>query len=638
MPDITRRDFLNGAVWLGASSLGWPLAALAAALDDAAPGNAYPPALTGLRGAHPGAFEAAHALAWSGERNFGPLAAPAEQYDLIVIGAGISGLAAAHFYRNEVQRDARILILDNHDDFGGHAKRNEFTLDGQRYLSYGGTQSFDGPSGYSKVAMGLLRTLGIDMARLAAAYDRNFFARHQLSLGVFYDAAGFGKAVLQRSGFPTQTPVADYSRHYVPGLALAPEFAEALAKAPLSEAQRAKLREVLAAPPKAAAYFKGAQGRQRYFGQNYVQYLKAVYQIDSPALIALLSMPLAEDSALGGTGISLPMAVAGGLLGLPPAAYFAQWQDKEEAEGKDDDEDDSKEYVYHFPDGNATLARLLVQRLIPGVASFKTPEQCLTARFDYGQLDRAGQAVRLRLNSLAIHADNAGDGTVVRYLRQGKLYEARARRTVMAGWHMMAAHIIPSLPASQKAAMRANIKMPLVYAQVVLRQWQPLKQSGVGASYCPASYFQFVQMDFPVSLGDYRPRREPDAPLVLLMIRMPCPMLGEGEPADLLRQGRADLLGTTFETFEARIREQLQAMYGPYGFNDKRDIAAITVNRWPHGYVFDEAEYKGQPAHSLARKRHGRIAIANADAAGKAYTDAAIDMAWRAVQELKQSH
>ncbi len=163
-----------------ASATGWPLSVMASAMTEVLSVPVYPPALTGLRGSHAGAFEAAHALAFSSAREFGPVVGVPEHYDLIVIGGGISGLSAAYFYRAQVKRDARILILDNHDDFGGHAKRNEFSVDGKLCLSYGGTQSIV-PSVYSKVALGLLSKLGIDIKRMAAAYDRNFFARHELS-------------------------------------------------------------------------------------------------------------------------------------------------------------------------------------------------------------------------------------------------------------------------------------------------------------------------------------------------------------------------------------------------------------------------------------------------------------------------
>ncbi|MEJ5999418.1 FAD/NAD(P)-binding protein [Paucibacter soli] len=623
---MSRRDFLNGMLLAGASgpALAQP------------PAASYPPALGGLRGSHAGSFEAAHALAWTGQSSAGPLAAAAETVDLIVIGAGISGLAAAHYYRETVKRDARVLILDNHDDFGGHARRCELDVDGQTYLSYGGTQSIDSPERWSPQASALLRTLGIDLEQLREAYDLGFFKRHGLTLGTFYDQPSWGRAALLQGGLPTRRSTRYYSHHYLPGLAAAPAFAATLAAAPLTAAQAAALRAVLAgAPAAASAYFAGPRGRARFEKGRYADFLKSVYGIADPALIALLSMPLVEDMALGGHAVRLADAFEGGLLGLPGVAAVRDWWDGPEPEELPAElADDESAYVYHFPDGNASIARLLVARLIPGAASCRSVEECLAARLDYGALDRPGQPVRLRLNSLAVLAQNTAQGTRVRYRRGAGLYEVRARHTVMAGWHMMAAHLMPELPARQREAMRANIKIPMVYAQVALRQWAPLKKSGVAAAYCPGSFFQFVQMDFPVALGHWQPRREPDAPMVLLMIRSPCPMLGEGSPSELFRQGRAELLGQSFDDFELQIRAQLSAMYGPNGFDAKRDIAAITVHRWPHGFVYGEALLGGVPAHHLARRRHGRIAIANADAAGSAYTQAAIDMAWRAVREL----
>jgi len=222
----------------------------------------------------------------------------------------------------------------------------------------------------------------------------------------------------------------------------------------------------------------------------------------------------------------------------------------------------------------------------------------------------------------------------VRYLRDGKLYEATARHSVMAGWHMLAAHILPELPASQKAAMRANLKLPLVYVQVALRRRPAFKRAGVAVAYCPGSFFQFVQLDFPVRMAAVAPPENTDQPVVLLMIRMPCPPLGEGEVPDLLRQGRAELLGADYASYENQVRQQLQAMYGAHGFDAKRDIAAITVNRWAHGYTWEDAQYQGEPAHTLAARPLGRIVMAGTDSTGRAYTDAGIDAAWQALRQL----
>src|ERR1700761_2914895 len=175
---IPRRDFLQGALVAAATTLAGPLLrayaaelpAGAAAQD--APGY-YPPLLNGLRGSHPGSFEDAHAL-----RDGHPPGAATdtgESYDLIVVGGGISGLSAAHFFRARTSAASRVLVLDNHDDFGGHAKRNEFQLDGRLHLLNGGTLEIDSPRPYAPVPAGLLTELGIDVKRLSRQVEHSKF-------------------------------------------------------------------------------------------------------------------------------------------------------------------------------------------------------------------------------------------------------------------------------------------------------------------------------------------------------------------------------------------------------------------------------------------------------------------------------
>src|SRR6202161_801590 len=173
--NITRRDFINGvAVTAGAAMLPWQLFAA-----DADPQNSpsyYPPALTGLRGSHPGSFDAAHSLRdgtfWD---TAGKLEDTGETYDLIVVGGGISGLVAAHFYRKAAGEKSRILILDNHDDFGGHAKRNEFRIGNAFRLGFGGTFSIESPAPYSAVAKGVIEELGIDVPSYSKHVGRNLY-------------------------------------------------------------------------------------------------------------------------------------------------------------------------------------------------------------------------------------------------------------------------------------------------------------------------------------------------------------------------------------------------------------------------------------------------------------------------------
>ena len=189
---ITRRDFINGvAVTAGAAMMPWHL--MGAEADLPKSGNYYPPALTGLRGSHVGSFETAHSLRdgtfWE---SAGKPEDTGETYDLIIVGGGISGLAAAHYYRKAMGAKARILILDNHDDFGGHAKRNEFRVGTTFRLGFGGTFSIESPAPYSRVAKSLIEELGINVPSYSKYVDKGVYRSRGLRAKIFFDKETFG--------------------------------------------------------------------------------------------------------------------------------------------------------------------------------------------------------------------------------------------------------------------------------------------------------------------------------------------------------------------------------------------------------------------------------------------------------------
>jgi spermidine dehydrogenase len=300
-------------------------------------------------------------------------------------------------------------------------------------------------------------------------------------------------------------------------------------------------------------------------------------------------------------------------------------------------------YIYHFPDGNASIARLLVRSLIPGVAPGHTMDDVLLAEFDYTQLDRGGAPLRLRLNSTAVTVANArakGGPVDIGYVRSGELHRVQARQCVLACYNMMIPHIMPELPDAQKQALALGVKLPLVYINVAVRNWHAFRNLGVNEIYSPHGYFSNIKLDYPVSLGGYRCPRDPGEPILLHMEHMPLTPNQGLSNAEQFRLGRLVLLNTPFEEFENRITDQLDRMLGPGGFQSARDIAAITVNRWPHGYSYDantlfDPETPGPPPYEIGRKRCGNVTIANCDAGWNSYTHEAIDQAWRAVNELK---
>ena len=614
MRRISRRDFLNGMALTIASGL-TPAEQIAA--DPAR----YPPALTGLRGQHPGSFEIAHRLARAGERyRFGDID---ETYDLVVVGGGISGLAAAWFFRRAAGPDARILILDNHDDFGGHAKRNEFSLAGRSIIGYGGSQSIQSPRTlYSDVAKKLLRELGVDVSRFETAFDRNLYPSLGLKRGIFFAREAFGRDVLV-PGDTTRMSVETAA-----ALASAQSLAELIAAFPISAASRTQLLALYDANRDPLAGRSLKEKRKLLEATSYRDYLIKIcgcseevancFQGRTLGFFALGcdAVPAADVREFGYPGFA----------GLgPPAESAAEWKEP---------------YIYHFPDGNASLARLLVRALVPGVAPGHDMDDIVLARFDYDALDRPGQNVRVRLDSTCVDVREVGDRVLVGYLRAGAAHRIAAKQVVLACFHMMIPHIMPDLPQRQRADLAQNVKAPLVYTNVLVRNWQPWIRLKVHDIAAPMSFHSRVALDFPVSLGGYRHPREPAEPIVLHLEHVPGAPNSGLDARSQFRIGAAKLLDMTFADFEARIRDELDRMLGPGGFSSARDIAAITVNRWPHGYgyvansLFDGDDHD----HTMerARKPFGRVAIANSDAGGDAYAHLAIDQANRAVRELLQ--
>jgi spermidine dehydrogenase len=612
---ITRRDFLNGTALAVAAGL-TPAAQLAAQ-----PGR-YPPALTGLRGQHIGSFETAHALAREGRR-FDFEGAPIdERYDLVVVGGGISGLAAAWFYRR-AQPGARILILDNHDDFGGHAKRNEFQLSGRLELINGGTLSIDSPRPYSAVADGLLKALGVDPVALNRTCSRSdFYSSRGLRRGIFLDRETFG---------------ADYLIVRSPGRS----WAQLLAPSPLKPQVQADIVRIEEAKVDYMPGLTSAEKKARLSQMSYRDYLLNVVKAD-PGVIPFYQ---ARTHGEWGVGIDAVSALdvwafdfpgfaglelepgAGSYMGYTAAGYA----------------DTGGSYKFHFPDGNASIARLLVRNLIPDSVSGQSVEDAVTARIDYSRLDRPASPVRIRLSSTVMRARNVGDaassGAVeIAYFRGGELFSVRAGACVLACWAMMIPFLCPELPDRQKQALRYLVKTPLIYANVALRNWASFNKLQVSRVQAPGSYFSSVSLNAVVDIGDYKSPRSPDDPMLIRMVRTPCqPGLSEREQH---RAGHYDILGTSFETFEQKIRDQLARILGAGGFDPDRDISAISVNRWPHGYayeynpLFDPDWPEAERPNVIGRTRFGRMTIANADSGAAAYTDSAIDQAHRAVQEL----
>ena len=579
---------------------------------DALEPSYYPPALTGLRGSHPGSNDHAHSRAWTQRSEWGPTTALSEEYDLVVVGGGLSGLAAAYFYQQKHGKDKKVLILDNHDDFGGHAKRNEHTIQGNTRIAYGGSQTLVDPRDGSEVVLGLFKDIGVDLERFETAYDVEFYRRNNLGAVTYFNREVFGEAKVVKH------PYCNYP-NYVEGLQgtkLSNE--EAARQAPLSEKGKEQLLQVLNGGLHEIKVPE--EELEDYIStHSYFDYLEDTLGVDDPGVLRMARHSALDWGSTGTDLMTIGTAKECGALGFAPVAVF----------------DEDNPYIHHFPDGNAGVARALVKKMIPGVGKGNNAEELVLSRFNYAELDESSNTVRIRLNSTAVNVRHRGDPessseVLVNYINDNKSYQVKGKGAVMACYNMMIPHIVPDLPEEQAAALRLQSNSPLQYTSVGLKNWRAIKEIGMGLAMSPGNMHQAVLMDFPVSMGGYEYTKTPDDPCVIQMISCPYGETVGAPELDQILEARYRMLSLQFEDYEEEIRSHLGGMLPTGTFAFDRDVESITVNRWAHGYT------TSGPGNSvkMGRQPFGRITIANSDSAPGNDAKIAIDMASRAVNEL----
>lgn len=631
---VTRRDFIDGVAVTAvgaAAAMALPGAAQAAPSAGHGPTHhghgkpvtPYPPGVNGLRGQQPGSYDVAHAVR-DGAFAPGRISDTRETYDLVVVGGGLSGLAAAHLYRKHAGPRARVLVLDALDDFGGHARRNEFHVGRTQLLSNGGTVNIDTPSTWSRGARDLLtKDLGVDLKALEATVKSDAYAPYSLRSGTLFNSERWGKdqLVIRESG---------------------ESWASYATRLPMSEASRAALVRLYTTDEDFYPGLTDAQKKEILARTPYETYLREKLGLDDDALeivkrgtnglwgvnvdhVAAADAWATGQPGFGGLGLAhTPWPGAG----LTPLMHLAET------------EEDGN---FYFPEGNASLARLLVSKLVPDAFDERRPDwrEIVTAKADYSRLDDRDNHVRIRLGSTAFQVRNEGrKGAVVDYSKGGRSYRVRAKGVVMACWNSVSSYVVPELPAEQVTAMRYGTKVPLVYARVALRDWRAFARARVSRVSTPSMFFSSFGLPTVTEIGDFAMPHRPELPTVVSLSATP------GSPGLICREqhkaGRRTLIRMPFEDFEREIRDSMTRSLGDHGFDPARDITAITVNRWAHGYAYeynsldDPSLYQpeSQRPYAQARRPVGRIAIANSDAEAFGYTHAAFDAAIRAVDHL----
>lgn len=594
--------------------------------------DGIPATQQGLRGLTLDAASVMHRAAFKGTRATFEDVPVTEHYDLVIAGAGLSGLATALFYRERFGADSKILIVDPMADFGGHAARNEFSVDGRRLIGYGGSESLQSPlQNFGPATKQLMAMLGVDIRKFETSYfHHSTYADLGLSRGTFFSAEHFGRDTLV-----TGDPTAWMSDDVPKGRLNARTFEEFFAAFPMAEASRAQLLALYTTQRVTLSSMGSPEERAAYLStKSYAAFLRDDWGLGDEAL-RYFTQRTADFFGMAPTHIP---ALEAGHYGLPglEGITLPHGDHDPSAPGPLDEP-----YVHHFPDGNASLARLMVRKLIPSVAPGDTMEDIVLAPFDYSQLDAPGNAVRIRLGSTVAWARNADDGRVdvgLLHNADGHPTRVSAAHSTLACFNMSVPHLLDGLPPEQATSLAANVKAPLIYTNVALRTWHPWVALGVHEIFGVDTFHSRVKLDYPVAMGGYRCAFDPSEPILVHMVYVPT-VPDASDPRAGLRAARKKLFGLKIEDYERHIREDLTRMLGPGGFDADRDIAAITVNRWSHGYSYGpntlmEPEDVGQRSMERARAPLGRVTIAGSDAGWDPYAHSAFEQAHRAVSEL----
>ena len=666
--EITRRDFLDGVAVAIGGAVVVPTLAGATRVDaqTAAPGAAspppsvsaqgpalgaassdpanYPPMRTGLRGQSDAAMNAGHAVR-DGEAFSAPVDT-GEFYDLVVVGAGMAGLGAAYFYRKQIPH-SKVLVIEGCDDFGGHAVRNEFMVDGKRLIAGGGTAALWRPNTFPPEAQELIRDIGIDREHYEREVANNPNAPRDLGLrrAVLFAKESFGdkKSFGVDRLVPNPPPELRLRGGRGEEATTAAQLTEFLAQTPYSAGTKEGLLKLFTEHRDWMPGVPIAEKVEQLKKMSYIDFLSKVVKIHPDAVAYVLSV--------GGTGSSNQAAgpdtysawyawrrSAPGFNGmdLPPASQLSNLT-------KDPG------LNIRFPDNAANAARLLVRWLIPDALPGRTMDDSVLQRINYAALDLPSNDVRFRLSSTAIRARHLGDPLTakeveVTYLRDGRPYSVRTRGVVMACFNAIVPYLVPELPEAQKAALHMAVRKPLVVTNVAIRNWRAFQKLGVSSISCPDMFYSSIGLRVGPELGGYRNASTPDEPIVVSMSLTARILEKAGSglpPREQWKASRTELQTITFETFERNIRAQLDRVLGPGGFDARRDIAGIIINRWSHAYASGSNElYDPDYSHRMdapwvvGRQQFGRITISNSDAAGVSLTNAAWQQSHRAVNEL----
>jgi spermidine dehydrogenase len=615
---ISRRDFLNSSLLASGSLLMGPLSPtqLLAETEDTWTGYGGIGDYSRSNGNTRAVLETGHLIR---DQKFEDLpdniVDTKETYDCVIVGGGISGLAAALFFLRQAGPNRKCLVLDNHAIFGGEAKQNEFLVDGHRLIAHQGSAVFFVQYPHSFISR-FYESIGLKSPKLD--YQKWSGTSPEMSLGYTpYDLLG---SEGNNYGFFFGTKFGQ-----TPGKWLIDPWGKKLEGAPISAIARLELLKYRQGPTE-------PEKRPQYHGDKISRHLDTItledhiierYGISRETIRTYLSPVEGGGSGLGADALSAYADYAADML--------HPWND-----GGDTDQ--------MFPGGNTGFARLLVKTLIPeSISGLHTVEVGSRGKVNFSALDRPGQSARIRLNSTAVWVEHEGEperskAVSVIYTQAGKVYRVKASTVVMAGGSWTTQHIVRDLPEAHRGAYAQFHRSPCMMVNVALRNWRFLYKMGIGGFRWFDGIGNYTEVRRTATIGTDSPSISPDSPVVLTLKHLysypGLPTMVQGS------RGRQEMFQTSFRDYERQIRQQFTDMFGGYGFDASRDIAGIILNRWGHAYLnpqpgfFFGKDGKPAPPEVLRAAAFGRIAFANTDLAGIMDHRSSIFEAQRAVDQL----
>ena len=522
-------------------------------------------------------------------------------YDLVIVGGGFSGFGAAYAFKEKTGGKQKCLILDNHAMFGGEAKQNEFVVDGYRLYGPQGSNSFvvhTGKPSFPELWYKLDLPTEFEFEELSGTAKDIKFAPDSFgpmmkwpesaSTGYFYGDGSNGKWVMdaQRTGFRD---------------------------APISGDFRRQLNDVLHNRIKPAGI--GKNWERQFDSMTYHDFLVRNLNVSKEVLYNYID-PYFASAAFGASGDAISAY----------AAYKLQMPGTIGHLSKEQQDAYNNRSFYSFPGGNSTILRHLVKEILPEAI---TGDNSLTdvgyGDVNFEHLDKPGNPFRIRLDATAVnvrHTGNAGstEHVAVTYIRDGETYRVRAKAVVMATGGWITRRIVSDMPQPVIEAYRQFHHTPMLTVNVALRNWKFMENLGISAARWFNSFSWYANLRRPMKIDGHSAPLDPSKPAVMTLY---VPFVRySGKPLQVQASlGRTELLAKSYREYELDIRRQLVALFGDHGFDPKRDIAGIVLNRWGHAYIAPQPGFYfgtgGEPApKDIVDAGYGRIAFGHSEVTG----------------------